>query len=136
MKYKSGYKYQLVEPYRHRLPATFEVTRHYDDGLYLSLDLAGVLSIRAGYAWDGPSGPTIDTRNFMRPSLVHDALYQLMREGHLPQSARAAADDLLYDLCVADGMSRLRAWVVYRAVRLFAGPAARGDHRRPILEAP
>jgi hypothetical protein len=41
-----------------------------------------------GYAWNGPSGPTLDTRNFMRGSLVHDALYQLMREGRMDNGLR------------------------------------------------
>ncbi len=46
---------------------------------FLSLSSEGALPIKKFYAWDGPSGPTIDTRDFMRGSLVHDALYQLMR---------------------------------------------------------
>ena len=46
-------------------------------------------------AGDGPSGPAIDTKNFMRASLVHDALYQLMRLGTLDKSRRQYADRLL-----------------------------------------
>ncbi len=36
-----------------------------------------------------PNGPTIETKTFMRASLVHDALYQLMREEHLELHALA-----------------------------------------------
>ena len=47
---------------------------------FIEIGTDGLLTIRKGYAWDGPSGPTIDTKDFMRGSLVHDALYQLLRE--------------------------------------------------------
>ena len=65
-----------------------------------------------GYGRDGPSGPTLDTRDFIRGSLVHDALYQLMREGLLDHSIHRE-----------DGMTALRAWWVYQGVRLFGNPA-------------
>jgi len=53
---------------------------------YLKLDGDGQFEFSKGYAWDGPSGSTVDTLNFMRGSLVHDALYQLIRmEKILPQ---------------------------------------------------
>lgn len=81
----------------------------------------GVLHLLAGYAWDGPSGPALDTKDFMRASLVHDALYQLMREGHLPMEWRKSADQIMHYICLEDGMLPFRAWYVYQAVRLFGG---------------
>ena len=42
---------------------------------FCSLTTEGLLIIRPGYAWDGPSGPTFDTPSFMRGSLIHDVLY-------------------------------------------------------------
>ena len=92
-----------------------------------------------GYAWDGPSGPTIDTKNFMRGSLVHDGLYQLMREGLLAhEEYRKSADDLLRDICVEDGMSKFRAWYVHRAVRISGGKSTkpRTKERNPPIYAP
>ena len=77
------------------------------------------LIIKKGYTWDGPSGPTIDTDTFMRGSLVHDALYQLIREGYLPQGVKSWADRRLRKICLEDGMSRIRAAYVYRSVELF-----------------
>lgn len=53
----------------------------------------------------------------MRGSLVHDALYQLMRENHLDEDRwRPTADDILRRLCREDGMSAIRAWYVYQGV--------------------
>lgn len=103
---------------------------------FICLSTDGTLRIRADYAWDGPSGPTIDTKNFMRGSLVHDALYQLMREGYLPGSYRDEADDELRRICLEDGMSGLRAWWVYQGVRLGGGPAADPRNARAPVSAP
>jgi hypothetical protein len=94
------------------------------------LQFNGELSIWTGYAWDGPSGPGIDTRNFMRGSLVHDALYQLIRKGLLPEKYRENADRIIRDICLEDGMSKIRAWWVYHGLRLFGKSAATGPDEK------
>ncbi|MFC1958103.1 hypothetical protein ACFLVQ_00860 [Chloroflexota bacterium] len=92
---------------------------------FVSLSSNGLLTIKKHYAWDGPSGPTIDTRDFMRGSLVHDALYQLMRLSALDyQVYRKRADEILKEICIEDGMCHFRALYVYQALHLFAGGAA------------
>lgn len=78
----------------------------------------GDLVIHKGYAWDGPSGPTFDTPEFMRGSLVHDALYQLIEENVIPWGHRRMADRELWRICREDGMGWLRAAYVYLGVRL------------------
>ncbi len=120
------WKYQLVEDYNIKtdLKPLMSIRRALVKLLSLSPD--GVLSIGKYYAWDGPSGPTIDTRDFMRGSLVHDALYQLMREGVLDYKVhRKRADEILRELCLKDGMCSFRAWYVYQAVHIFAEKGAR-----------
>ena len=75
------YKYQLVDPYTLNVGLSgYSVT----DQQFIQLTSSGLLTIQPGYAWDGPSGPTWDTPDFMRGSLVHDALYQLIRLQKLP----------------------------------------------------
>jgi len=133
--YKAGYKYQLKRDY------SVDIDIHPDvlinDIEYLTLTPEGKLTVKDGYAWDGPSGPTIDTLNFMRGSLVHDALYQLMRERHLDhEKYRETADRLLQKICLEDGMSTIRAWWVYHGVRLGGGPAADPASDKPIIYAP
>ena len=118
------YKYQLTKPYCKAL----KIYNYSHHSRYLTICNNGMLYIKKYYAWDGPSGPTIDTKTFMRGSLVHDALYQLMRINALPDSYRKYADKLLRQICREDGMSWLRAWYVYKCVRLFAGKYVRGEN--------
>lgn len=85
----------------------------------MELDENGNLIIGSGFRWDGPSGSTIDTPDFMRASLVHDALYRMMMSGALPSHRRKKVDDLFHSHLVEDKMPRWRAWYSWAAVRLF-----------------
>lgn len=132
--YKAGYRYQLVNEYSIVIPIT---PNAHIERRYITLLSSGRLTINEGYAWDGPSGPAFDTLNFMRASLVHDALYQLMREGELDaRHHRLTADKLLRQLCKEDGMSPLRAWWVYQGARFGGGPAASPAEKRVVIRAP
>ena len=131
IKYTSGYKYQLLEDYTILLPNKF-IGRGFDVK-FMKL-AAGILTIRAGYAWDGASGPTIDTKTSMRGALVHDALYQAMREDLIPRSMKVFCDQLMHDLMVEDGMMALRAWLWLRAVKKFGLSATIAN--KDIMVAP
>ena len=140
MKYRDGYKYQLAEP------VYFETAIHPAktiDTRFIELTEGGLLTVKAGYAWDGASGEipivriplTIDTKDSMRGSCAHDALYQLLRECRLSgENVRWCADRLFYDLLILDGMWNFRAKMWYRMVRRFAKPAS--IEGREILTAP
>ena len=126
------YKYKLVKTYDHSSPITIRPRENIDHS-HMALTVAGMLTVKERYAWDGPSGPTWDTPTFMRGSLVHDALYQILRETLLAaeehERNREGADKLLRQVCREDGMNPFRAWYVFWAVRLFAGSAARPKSR-------
>ena len=128
-KKRRTYKYNLHSDLEYETGITVENPK---DLKWLEITATGRLIIRKGYSWDGPSGPSIDTKDFMQGSLIHDALYQLIREGVLPQSVRIRADEILKEVCLKDGMSKLRAWYVYQAVRSFGASAAATD----LLKAP
>jgi len=132
--YESGYKYQLKEP----CVLTIEIFPDRPiETEYVDLSTDGKLVIKKGYAWDGPSGPTIDTKSFMQGSLVHDALYQLMRLNKLDHDQyRETADRILQRICKEDGMWSLRAWAVYHAVRVFGNPSADPASIWPTQYAP
>lgn len=114
-----SYKYQLVDEFKYQISITgFDANTP-----FIQLDAEGHLTISKHYAWDGASGPTIDTRNSMRASLVHDALYQLLRMKLLPQSEVIPSDRLFRKMLIKDGMSRFRAGIWYRGLRLEIGRA-------------
>jgi hypothetical protein len=133
IRYRGGYKYQLSVTYSLCIDIfpTDDISTD-----FVSLTKTGILIIRNGYAWDGASGPTVDTKSSIRGSLVHDALYQLMRMQLLPQSCRGKADDILFCLCEEDGMWHWRAALWRKMVGRFAEPACRHENDNPLITAP
>ena len=135
--YKGDYKYLL----KSRAAYETGITGHACALPFCSLDNAGELIIEPGYAWDGPSGPTFDTKSFMRGSLIHDVLYQLLRQpGFEPDDdehdlIRHRSDLLLREICLEDGMWKWRAYWVLRGVRAGGGPSAAVKARK-VYTAP
>ena len=130
--FKKGYKYQLFSDtaiITNIKPKATVNTR------FITLYKNGVLKIKADYAWDGATS-AIDTNSFMRGSLAHDALYQLMRGGKLPRNNRNKADRLLQKICIEDGMFKIRAYWVYKAVNLFGAKNTLASKKRPLLFSP
>ena len=133
MKFVPGYKYQLAKAEVTKTSIQPEETLTTE---WLMLDMDGILTIEKGYAWDGPSGPTYDSRNSLRASLIHDALYQLIRLELLPPYHRRAADLDLDRILKEDGMWSLRRWYWIRGVRWFASSAIDPDNVKKVLDAP
>lgn len=131
--YRSGYLYQLAETYS--VIISIKPVHDIATG-YISLDREGRLTIKKGYAWDGPSGPAIDTRSAMRGSLVHDAGYQILRSGLMASSVRKNWDELYRQCCLEDGMWPLRAWWQFVALKRFGAAAAAPFGEKKILVAP
>jgi len=130
--YREGFKYQLCRVYS----VVTKILGFSAKTPYIELLPNGTLTISNGYAWDGASGPTLDTKSSMRGSLVHDAGYQLLRLGLVPQSTRQLWDDELHDICVEDGMWHFRAEGWEEAVSHFADGCAESGSEPEILEAP
>jgi hypothetical protein len=120
------YKYRLTEPvWIRNSPYRIAVKgEDHPDGWFRFFPS---LRIEKGYAWDGPSGPTIDTEDLMTASLAHDVCYQALRERLLPRtrSMRKMADKWYRDLAIQGGAWKWRAKIHYRALRLFGWRAAR-----------
>lgn len=131
MKYRKGYKYQLVDTIYQQMP--FKPDEDIETQ-FIDFRKNGLLIVKSGYAWDGPSGPTIDTDNFMTPSLVHDAIYQLIRYKYLPVAFRISADKMLKQMCLDRGMSKIRAWYVYKGVSSYAQFAADPRNIKKVYE--
>lgn len=131
--YKSGYKYQLVTHCTYKTGIKIKEAIFTE---FINLYPDGYLYIKASYAWDGPSGTTIDTPTFMRGSLIHDALYQLGRTGYLDIKWRKQADIELKKICLEDGMQKWRAAYVYWCVRKFAKFAWLPKNKKQLMVAP
>ena len=93
-------------------------------------------SVRDVSWWDGISGPTFQTKRTKSPSCMHDAIYWLIRNGHLPFSTWQVADHEFKRMCIEKGIFRIRAWWLYRGLSFAHGVAALPSHKKKILTAP
>ena len=133
IKYREGYKYQLAESVVIQTPV-----KGYDvSSEFYTLHRNGILYIRAGYAWDGASGPTWDTKSSMRGSLIHDVFCQLMRRREVDYKLwHSVVNEFFKELCLEDGMWSARASLWASAVEFAdAGDPSQGPDY-PILTAP
>lgn len=110
------YKYQLVEQFSHRVKLSIGISTNFIKVNFPEPD--GIIRIEIGYTWDGSTMSS--DKHAMKASLVHDALYQLMRLGQLDISYREYADQLYRDLCIEAGMSKFQANIRYWCLQKFA----------------
>lgn len=133
MRYRGGYKYQLAADQR------FFVAFRPQHDIFLAriwLTTDGTLTVREGYAWDGPSGPVLDRKTNMRASLCHDALSQLMRQAELPHRQWRTADGEYSRLLKEDGAWPITVWVDMLGLKIAGGRAALPKNRKKIYEVP
>ena len=116
MKYRNlkHWKYELLEEMRCDVDIPVVILSD-----YIGIN-GGTLFVHDRYAWDGPSGPTLDGPTNMRASLFHDALCQLVGEGLLDKKYRKYADELFYQHLLEDGMAKWRAWCYFQVVRAYS----------------
>ena len=134
IEYRSGYKYQLAADYT--LKTTIKPNNPVDTD-FIKLDVDGTLTVKNGFAWDGPSGPVSDNVFNMRASMVHDAFYQLMRRKKVsPRKYRDKADKLFQKLCVEDGVEKKVARAYYAALKIAGAPNAAPENKKRVFRAP
>lgn len=118
------------------------------------LTIEGLMIILNGYSWDGPSGPTLDTKDFMPGGLGHDAGYEILRcpqklldrrcdivrpgkdiiHAATHEQIREEFDLMLTEINLEEGMWEFRANYVHKAVRL--GGVESAEKPRKIHYAP
>lgn len=115
-KVRNAVRYQLHCDFHHSTGITGEEI----ETKFIELAPDGQLTVKEGFLWDGPTGAWRE-RRFMRGSLAHDALYELMRMGRLePTGAhRKAADRLLETMLDEDGLTKREAKKIYKLVKTF-----------------
>lgn len=97
-----------------------------------------LLSIKAGYAWNG-ANVIPDSPDVMIASLVHDCFYQMIAQGHLGMKYKQYADDLFKQIYLSEAIrlapknkhgkvSKFRIWsiqsyakTIHWAVSKFGG---------------
>lgn len=111
--YIDGYKYQMAESGCMQTeiypPADINTP-------FYSISAKGRIVAHSGYAWDGISGPMLNTKTMMRASLFHDICCQAINDGQLDPSWRPQADKEFKRIAKMDGAFGLRVWYAYRAV--------------------
>jgi hypothetical protein len=118
IKYKDGYKHQLYEEVLFYIPF---LEKYHVETKYFIID-DGTMIIKQGYAWDGASGPTWDTKTVKQASLVHDVLCQCIAYNLLPKTIWRDSNDLLYKMMLEDGAWRWRAKLWLNALNWFGKP--------------
>lgn len=120
-------KYQLAQDFEIHTPITGEAI----DDQFFTLYRDGFLRVRKGFAWDGASGPTLDTKNSMSASLVHDVLCIMMRDRRLSYARWQDITNLFFEeMCIRAGMWRWRSRLWYLAVEFAdAGNPNQGPDR-------
>jgi len=132
LEYRAGYKYQLAKDYTHHIPIFgYEI-----DAEFLQLNKEGYLTLKKGYATDGPSGPTWDTTSSIRASFVHDGIYWLIRNGRIDKKYKEIGDKIFRDICIDDGMWKFRANWWYRALIGGGVHSTYPSNEKTILRAP
>jgi hypothetical protein len=132
VRYRDGFRFQLAEPFQVQTGIKVACPGN----AFVGLASDGTLTLAAGYAWDGASGPIKQDTTVIRASLVHDGLFQLFRDHELPIEHLDTANKLFMVMCKEDGMPGWLAWLVYLAVKTFGARFADPSSRKPVLEAP
>ena len=122
-----GMKYELREAYHGQTAVMGHDVENLLSGAVLQSD--GSLSLPAGYRWNGPSGPTVDTPATLMPSALHDELYAQITQGLLPADERRYADLTYRNSLKNWGVSWLRRMTHFKAVRHVGWLYVRRDPR-------
>lgn len=132
--YRAGKKYQFTRDYSCYTGILLPHDVHMD---FYTLTADGWCHIFKGFAWDGPSGLTWDTKNSMRGSAIHDCYCQAAKEGKIPyETISPWHHDQLRDICIEDGMFVFRANLWHEAVVLGRGGDPAIPDEFPELSAP
>jgi hypothetical protein len=132
IEFSDGYKYQLKKDAIFFVPW---LVGHFITTEYILVDDGWVL-IKRGYAWDGISGPGVDTNSTYRGSLFHDAMYQLLRNELIPRDFKEKADSSFIYYCSEDGMWKVRQVYFHIAVDKFGEKYTTTEYKKEIIIAP
>jgi len=115
--YNDRYRYKLLRRFEYHL-GILKFAEY--SGRFLEYK-KGWLILKPGYCWDGASGPTINTKSLILPSLIHDACYQLIRERYFSKLLRRKVDEKFKKLYLEEAKGILKPLFWLRAHWLYLG---------------
>ena len=101
---------------------------------FIELTSTGVLTLKKGYAFDGVSGFP-DMKSLLCGAGVHDALYQLIRLGHIDIKLITLADDEMIRICKKRGANKYLVESIRKVLKEFGPNFATKESMKPILYA-
>lgn len=129
MNYIRGKNYLLTHTETIKLPFTlpeFSIA----DGLVSSWSHA-LLIIGKGWTWDGASFFLFrwfwTPKRWVKPSLIHDALYEAIRRGVIGREMRERIDLFFRDELIRRGVNKVEAQLAYWCIRVGGNFALRKD---------
>tara|TARA_Y100000034_G_scaffold124075_1_gene171748 strand:- start:538 stop:972 length:435 start_codon:yes stop_codon:yes gene_type:complete len=143
MKWKEGYKNQVIEGFIIQTPITPIETIVTP---LITLRHDGRLTIKDFYAWDGASGPTFDKEIDLKlfkikltdttvPTCVHDAFAQLMRTEMLDRKWLPYVNEFFDYQLKKRGMTWLRRRIWRRGLWLTDGSFADPENAKKEYES-
>lgn len=130
-------KYQKVQGYRVAVKWAYQTQIAIDRIIkteWVEL-IKGLLIMKPGFCFE-PSGPTIKTKSIMRGCCAHDAIYYLIRNGHLKPYWKEPADDLMREIHLKDNVIDFRASYFHWFVVNFGKPSVDPRNRKKVKTAP
>ena len=113
-----------------------------DDTRILTKDLVAYhydkkITVKEGFITDGASVPRLGWRvvghpwsSYLPAAIIHDALYAF----HL--TTREEADQIFYDLMISIGVSKWKAKIMHKAVRIFGSKPYNDDRQMAAILNP
>lgn len=115
--------FTILDDGRYRLGTDYTgmtALRGYDlDTPYCTLYPNGVLMLKSGFVWDGPTF-AFNTDDTFMPSALHDCLCDLHSDGWLPDETRVWADYTYRDALRTWRVPAWRRALHFRGVRLWS----------------
>ena len=136
IKHRAGYKHQLYGNESVFVQLVYIRPTERVITPYCTIETDGWVEIFAWYAWDGASGPTYDTNNTYRASLVHDCIADCIRDGYLPFETYKLNDKEIAVILKEDGTAAFRIWYWQRGLALADGSYAKKSSKRKIYISP
>ncbi len=143
IRFRKSYKYQLASDYKFHFYAPADCLNfneadqafysvYCDESTCVDILPKVNITIKRGYCWDGCTWIK-DTEHNMEAGLMHDLLYQAIRERIFAHELYKIADSDFQRNCIKRGTHFLAAAFYYKVLCLLKGKYARPKNIKKVL---